>query len=59
VAIAIGLAAPLLLLAYLLAEPEYVQSFMQSPGGWSIILMCAIMQAIGIVWLLQILKVDY
>lgn len=59
VAIAIGMAGPLLLLAYLLAEPEYVQSFLNSPSGWSIILMCALMQAIGIVWLLQILKVDY
>lgn len=59
VAIAIGLAGPLLLLAYLLAEPEYVQGFLNSASGWTIILICAIMQAIGIVWLLQILKVDY
>ncbi|MCS7021589.1 MAG: type II secretion system F family protein [Gemmataceae bacterium] len=59
VAIAIGLAGPLLLLAYLLAEPEYVQGFLNSPSGWSIILMCGLMQLIGIVWLLQILKIEY
>ncbi len=59
VAVAIGLASPLLLLAYVLAEPEYVQGFMNSPSGWSVILMCAVMQLIGIVWLMRIVRVDY
>jgi tight adherence protein B len=59
VAIAIGAAAPLLLLVYLLAEPEHVQTFLQSPSGWSILAICAVMQMIGIIWLWQILKVDY
>lgn len=59
VAIAIGAAAPLLVLIYLLAEPVHVQTFLSEPSGWTVLAGCAVMQAIGIIWLWRILKVDY
>ena len=59
VAIALGCAAPLMLLVYALAEPEHVQAFFASSKGWLVLLGCAVMEVIGIVWLWRILKVDY
>jgi tight adherence protein B len=59
VAIAIGIAGPLLLLVYLLAEPTHVQAFLQSPSGWGLMAICAGLEFIGLIWLWQILRVDY
>src|SRR5262249_39322198 len=59
VAIAIGAAGPLLVLAYLLREPEHLNAFFQSPTRWGIIATCAVLEVIGIVWLWWILRVDY
>lgn len=59
VAVAIGLAAPLMLLGYALWEPEHVQGFLTSATGWTTLAICAAMQAVGIVWLWQILRVEY
>ena len=43
----------------LLAEPEHVQTFLQSPSGWGILVGCAIMEVIGVIWLWWILRIDY
>lgn len=59
VAIAIGLAAPLMLLYYALAEPEHVQTFFASGTGWAVLGGCALLEVVGLVWVWQILKVDY
>jgi len=59
VAIAIGAAAPLMLLVYTLAEPEHVEGFIRSTTGLTILGFCAVSELIGIIWLWQILKVDY
>ncbi len=59
VAIAIGAVAPLILLVYILAEPQHVQTFLQSPSGWAILVGCAIMEVIGVIWLWWILRIDY
>jgi tight adherence protein B len=59
VAIAIGIAAPLLLLVYVLAEPDHVQAFLASTTGWSLLALCAALEIIGVIWLWRILKVDY
>jgi tight adherence protein B len=59
VAIAIGAAAPLLFLAYVLIEPEHAQAFLLSATGWSILVTCAILEIIGVIWLWWILRVDY
>ncbi len=59
VAIAVGLAGPLLLLVYTLAEPEYVQTFLQSPSGWTLLAVCGVLEIIGVIWLWRILRVDY
>lgn len=59
VAIALGVAAPLFLLVYALAEPEHVQAFFSSTGGWITLGVCAVLEVIGIIWLWRILKIDY
>jgi tight adherence protein B len=59
VAIAIGAAAPIMLLVYVLAEPEHVQTFFQNPTGWAVLAGCFVMEVIGVIWLWQILRIDY
>ncbi len=59
VAIAIGATGPLVLLAYILTEPSYVQTFLNSPGGWLTLAGCFALEAVGVVWLWWLLRVDY
>jgi tight adherence protein B len=59
VAVAIGAFVPIILVVYLLAEPEHAQTFIQSSTGWGILLVCGVLELIGVIWLWQILKVDY
>lgn len=59
VALAIGAAAPMMLLVYTLAEPEHVMGFLESSTGWTILAVCATAELIGIIWLWRILKVEY
>ena len=58
-AIALGLAVPLLLVGYVLFEPEHVQAFFMDPRGWVALAVAGILQVIGIVWLYRIMSVDY
>ncbi len=58
VAIAIGSAAPLLLLVYALVEPEHVQAFFRSSSGWMLLVGCAVLEIIGVIWLWRLLKFD-
>ncbi len=58
-ALTIGLATPALLVGYALFEPEHVQPFFQDPRGWAALGVAAVLQLIGVVWLYQILSVDY
>ncbi|OWK35261.1 type II secretion system F family protein [Fimbriiglobus ruber] len=59
VAIAIGAIGPIILLVYLLAEPEHVATFLAAPGGWALLAGCAVLEMIGAVCLWYILRVDY
>jgi tight adherence protein B len=59
VAIALGAAAPLILIVYLLSEPEHVQAFLASTRGWTVLLGCAVLEVIGIIWLWRLLRVNY
>lgn len=59
VAIALGLAAPAVLVVYLLAEPEHTQAFLASPSGWATLVGCAVLEVIGVLWIWRLLKVDY
>ncbi len=59
VALAIGSAAPLILLFYALSEPEHIQSFFNSPNGWAVLAGCATLEIVGVLWLWRILKVEY
>lgn len=59
VAVAIASVAPMILLAYALAEPEHVQAFFNNSAGWTLLLACAVLEVIGVVWLWQVLRIDY
>ena len=59
VAIFLGGAAPIFLLAYALFEPDYVQSFFESPRGWLTVAVCLLMEVIGVIWIWKLLKIDY
>ncbi len=59
VAIALGCAAPLFFLVYVLVEPDHVQAFFASSGGWATLGLCAALEVIGVIWLWRILKIDY
>lgn len=59
VAIAVGATGPLVLLAYILTEPSYVQTFVNSPGGWLTLAGCFALEAVGVVWLWWLLRVDF
>ncbi len=59
VAIALGAAAPVMLLLYALLDPEHVQEFLTNPTGWGILAVCGVLEIIGVFWLWRILKVDY
>ena len=58
-AVALAGAAPLLVLGYLLFQPDHVQAFMQSPRGWLVLAIAGGMEVIGMIWVYQVLKVDY
>ena len=58
-AILIGGIAPLLVLGYAMIEPQRLQSFVDNPNGVPILIVCSIMEIIGIIWLFRMLKVDY
>lgn len=52
-------AVPLFLLAYILFEPEHVQVFFESAGGWTLIAGCLLLEVIGIVWVWRLFRVRY
>lgn len=58
-AIFIGLAAPVLLLAYAILDPEHLQTFFRRDTGWLILGGCLLVEAIGAYWLYRMLKVEY
>jgi tight adherence protein B len=58
-AIAIAAAVPVLLLGYLLFEPEHIQGFLQSTNGWIALAVAFGLQAVGIAWLYYLLRVEY
>jgi len=59
VAIFLGGAAPLFLIAYALFEPDYVQTFFASARGWLTVCVCLLMEVIGVIWVWKLLKIDY
>ena len=59
VAIAIGAAVPLFLIAYVLFEPEHVAAFFASTTGWAILIGCVVMELIGVFWLWRVFRIEY
>jgi len=58
-AIAIGLATPVILMVYVIFQPEYTTSFFESTQAWTLIGVALGLEAVGLVWLNQILKIEY
>jgi tight adherence protein B len=58
-ALFIGLATPLLLIAYLVLDPEHLQTFFHQETGWLILAGCFVLELIGAYWLYRMLKIDY
>lgn len=58
-AIGLGLAGPAFLLGYLIMEPEYANTFFESTGGWITLGVAFAAEAIGVVWLFQLLRLEY
>lgn len=59
VAIILALFGPALLLGYAIWEPEHVQAFFSNTTGWMILLGCLVLEAIGALWMWNLLKVEY
>jgi Flp pilus assembly protein TadB len=57
-AIFLGGAAPALLLAYAIFEPDYIQAFFQSTNG--IVTVCCViaLEILGVFWLYNLLRVE-
>jgi tight adherence protein B len=58
-AIALALAAPALVLGYVIFQPDFAQAFLHDPSGWAFLGVVAILEVIGVVWVTRILKIDY
>jgi tight adherence protein B len=58
-AIVIGLAVPLIFLYYALFQPDYIQRFFETGAGVTALIVAAVLEAIGVVWLYFLMKVDY
>lgn len=52
-------AVPLFLLAYILFEPEHVQVFFNSAGGWALLIGCGVLEIIGVIWVWRLFQVRY
>lgn len=57
-AIALGAAVPLIFIWYVLFQPETVQIFIDTPGGIAMLATAFTLEAIGIIWLVRLLRTD-
>jgi tight adherence protein B len=55
----ISLAAPVLLLIYVVLQPDYLIKFAQSPTGLAALAIAGVLQIIGALWIFYLLRVDY
>ncbi len=55
----ISLAAPALLVIYLVLQPDYLIKFAQSPVGLAALAVAGVLQIVGAVWIFYLLRVDY
>jgi tight adherence protein B len=55
----IAAAAPVLFLGYAIWQPEFVAHFTQSAGGIRALILAAVLEIVGAVWLYLLLRFDY
>jgi Flp pilus assembly protein TadB len=58
-AIGIGLASPVILLCYAVAQPDYAQGFFASTYGWTVTATALGLEIFGLAWLLWLLRIDF
>lgn len=58
-ALGIGLATPLILLAYAVFQPEYATSFFESRQARTLIAVALGLELVGAIWMHRLLKIDY
>jgi tight adherence protein B len=55
----IAAAAPLLFIGYLLWQPDFINSFMQTPAGMRAMWMALGLEVVGAAWMYYLLRIDY
>lgn len=58
-AILIGMIGPLLFIYMSLFQPQYLQTMMESPLGQSLLISAVVLEVIGIVWTIRLLRPVY
>jgi tight adherence protein B len=52
-------AVPVLVIAYLIWQPAHVETLFRTGVGWQILAVAGILEIIGILWFIYLLRVDY
>ncbi len=55
----IGGVVPALLLYYLIVRPDYVYNFMVSPEGGIALLVTIVLELVGVIWIVWLLRTNY
>jgi tight adherence protein B len=55
----IGGVVPTILLYYLIVQPDYVYNFMVSPEGAIALLVTIVLEIIGVIWIVWLLRTDF
>jgi tight adherence protein B len=57
--IILGLAMPVLVIAYAVLEPDFAADLFRTPEGLQLLAVAAVLEVIGIIWCIYLLRVDY
>ena len=52
-------AVPVLIIAFAVLQPEHIGDLFRSAAGWQLLTIVGILELIGIVWFVYLLRVDY
>ena len=55
----LGAAVPILIIAFAVLQPDLFGELFRSPAGWQLLIIVAVLELIGIVWFVYLLRVDY
>jgi tight adherence protein B len=58
-AVFLGSAVPVIVAAYAIWEPEHTHELFRTAAGWQLLGIAAVLEVVGIIWFLYLLRVDY